>query len=141
MTESHSKVFFAPFVGNEADPLLKFSDGVFHEECFRRDPLANAAQQRWREFTEQNKPAQRRCYVCQQSITNPDDYFPLGHLTDDASHPLHRFNYAHFHRACLNGWSELPLVSAFATKQLESGAWKGKGMQGLVNALKAAQTK
>ena len=140
MVKGQKVVAFSPFVTNEADPLSFFSDCVFHAECFQNHPQAADAEARHHEALEKNKPASRRCLVCSQPITTPDDYFPLGYLTDDAAHPLHRFNFAHFHRACVNRWPELQHVTDFATKQLESGAWKGKGMQRLVNALKAGKT-
>src|SRR6266849_7238339 len=91
--EGQNKVMFSPFVSNEADPLFPFNDGVFHSECFQNHPLAHAAKTRYAEVRDKSKPENRRCPVCRQMITDPDDYLPIGHLTDDVSHPLYRFNY------------------------------------------------
>jgi hypothetical protein len=131
MLNEHSVVTFSPFVANEADPLFFFSDGAFHSECFHKHPLADKAEIRHREVLESRKPINRRCLICGNLITEPNDYLPFGHLTDDATHPLHRFNYSHVHRSCLPRWSELSLVYELAAKELASGAWKGKGMQWL----------
>ena len=141
MLKGQKTVTFSPFVANESDPLWKFSDGAFHEECFQRDPLADAAERRWREFDERRAPAHRRCYICEKPITNPDDYVPFVHLTDDPSHPLHRLNFAAFHRSCLRRWSDLGLVYEIAVTQMRVGAWKGRGMQWLIDTLKDAQGK
>jgi hypothetical protein len=139
IADGQRAVGFPAFVSNEADPLWKFSDGAFHEDCVRRDDLAIAAERRLQRIRENNQPGRRRCRVCQRSITDPEDYFPLGHLTDDAEHPLHRFNFLHLHRTCLGRWSELGLVAELASKQLESGEWKGEGMERLEKSLRAAR--
>jgi hypothetical protein len=141
LLEGQEKVAFSTFVANEADPLWKFSDGVFHVECFNRDSLADSAEKRWREFSEHRISSLRRCHVCGQPIENPDDYFALGHLTNDSSHPLYRLNFAVFHRSHLAHWPELASIYQLASAQVKSGAWKGRGMQWIVDTLKNAMPK
>jgi hypothetical protein len=135
MRASDGIVGFPAFVGNEADPLLKFSDAVVHDACFRREPLAGQVEERVRELGENWEPAQRRCRACDEPITTPDEYFGLGHLTDDPTHALHPFNYAHLHRVCVKRWPDLGRVRTLANEQLASGAWKGIGMRRLVEDL------
>jgi hypothetical protein len=130
-----------PFVANEADPLFKFSDGAFHEECFRLDPLSSKVGRRLDEMSERSNPSSRRCLVCSKVINDPDDFFSLGHLTDDPEDPLRQFNFAQFHRSCLPIWSNLTVVRNFAEKQVESGAWKGSAIQKLVDILRNAKDK
>jgi hypothetical protein len=139
LLQGQKTVQLSPFVANEADPIWKFSDGAFHEECFRRDPLADMAERRYREFKEHETSAHRRCHVCGKPLLSPNDYIPFGYLTDDPSHALYRLNYAAFHRSCLPSWSEIGSVYELATAQMRSGAWKGRGMQWLVDTLKDAQ--
>lgn len=139
--KGESTVSFSSFISNEAAPLFHFSDSAFHRGCFEKHPSARAVEARYAEVREQNKPENRRCLVCRRIITNPDDFFFLGCLTDDSSNPLYRLNCAHLHRSCLSQWPDLPTVSAFAEKQLESGAWRGAGMRWLVNILKKGQAK
>ena len=131
--EVEQSVMFPPFVANEADPLWRFSDGAFHADCFYRESLALAAERRLAEVREAS--ARRACYVCGEQITEPDDYVPFGNLTDDQNHPLHRFNYACFHRLCLRQWEERATAYKLALDELRSGAWKGRGMRYLVEVL------
>jgi hypothetical protein len=140
LAQGQRTVQFPPFVANEADPIWKFSDAAMHEECFRGDPLAAAAESRYRELRERGDPAKSRCHVCGNRITNPGGFFPFGYLTGDVSHRLYRLNYAVFHRSCLPRWSELASMRELATAQLKSGLWKGRGMRGLVEALADAQS-
>jgi len=141
MTKSQATVSFSPFVSNEADPLFRFSDGVFHKECFQKEPLAEMAKARCVEVREQSIPENRRCRVCGKTIVNPDDYLPLGHLTNDRLHPLYQFNYTHLHRSCLHQWPDLGRVTDLAEKHLETGAWKGNGMRWILKALKSLDQK
>jgi hypothetical protein len=138
MLESQGITAFSPFVPNQADPLSLFSDEVFHTECFQSHPLALHAEQRYRDVLERHAPENRRCLVCSKVISDADNFFALGHLTDDLTNPMYHFNYAHFHLSHLVHWPELPLVLKFATKQIESGAWKGPAMEGLVTTLTSA---
>lgn len=137
LLDSDPVAMFSPFVVNEADPLFLFSDGAFHRDCFMKHPLAAKAEARHHEVVESRKPANRRCLICGDLITDPDDYLAFGHLTDDVTNPLHRLNYKHIHRSHMDRWLELPSVCDLAEKALASGEWKGKGMQWLVDALKS----
>lgn len=134
--KGQAMVSFSPFVANEVDPLFRFNDGVFHEECFEKEPLAELAEVRYAEVSEQSKPEKRRCRVCDKLIVDPDDYLPLGHLTDDTQHPLHQFNYTHLHRSCLGQWSDLQQLVDLVEKQMEAGAWRGSGIRWILKSLK-----
>ena len=131
---------FAPFVGNEADPLFVFSDAAVHVGCFRKHPLAEAVQARYEELRERTNPKNRSCFVCGEQITNPDDYLAFGHLVDDPKHPLHSLNYAQFHRSCLGSWPAL----SDAIRNLESldqaGTWKGDALKRLIKELRLAHS-
>src|SRR5688500_16931096 len=85
-------VGFPAFVANPRDPVAFFSDGAFHEGCFRRHPLATEAQSRYREFRDRTPPRERSCSICGLGITNPDEYGGLGHVTADETSPAFRFN-------------------------------------------------
>jgi hypothetical protein len=133
-------IAFPPFVANEADPLFAFSDAVVHVDVFRAHPLAARAEARVEEATRRTAPENRRCLICGDIITNPDDYVGLGYLVDDPRSPLYRFNYAHFHRSHLAGWSELPGLIAELDKLDRSGAWKGDGLTRIIAILRGAAT-
>jgi hypothetical protein len=91
---------------------------------------------RYKEVLENSKPSNRRCLVCGQVITNPDDYLGLGLLTDDRAHPLYQYNHLHIHRSCLRKWPKRSEVADFAARQLETGKWKGKAMERLLATLR-----
>jgi endogenous inhibitor of DNA gyrase (YacG/DUF329 family) len=131
-------VLFPSFVANEADPLWRFSGRAFHEDCIQRDPLASAANLRLAQFNERRGPSNRQCQICNRTVTNPDEFVPFGHLTDDRCHALFKLNFAVFHRSCLPNWPELPVVYELAKEQFASGAWKGQGMQWLLSILQNA---
>jgi hypothetical protein len=139
MLRGQDLVMFPPFVANEADPLLKFSDGAFHRECFLSDPLSGRAESRLAEIKERSNRADWVCPVCGKLINDPDDFFSLDHLTDDRLNPLHPLNYVKLHKSCLPRWLELKSTRILAEKQLESGAWAGGAMEKLVDDLRKAE--
>jgi DNA-directed RNA polymerase subunit N (RpoN/RPB10) len=130
-------VAFPPFVANESDPLYIFSDAVIHADVFRTHALAADAQSRLEEARQRTAPSNRRCFICGQLITDPDNYFGLGYLVESRASPLSRFNYAHFHRSCLATWQGLPELIADIEQLDSSGAWKGEALKRLIAALRA----
>ncbi len=133
------RVGFSSFVANEADPLHIFSDATFHRACFLKHPLSDKARSRYNVALESAQPANRICYVSGSLITNSEDYLTSGHLTDDQTNPLLRYNFAHFSRSALAGWKGL---SSFI-HQLEaferSDEWKGKALGWFIGELKKYQ--
>jgi hypothetical protein len=87
---------FPAFVSNQADPLLLFNDAGFHKDCVLAHALWPTLNWRMREYDEKTGPGHRKGLVCGEEITHPDEYFGLGHLTDNPAHALFQFNYAHF---------------------------------------------
>lgn len=130
-------IVFPAFVSNELDPLHVFSDSVMHVDAFRAHPLAAQAQARYEEARQRTAPGKRACLICQQLITDPDNYVGLGFLIDEPAHPLSRFNYAHFHRSCLSSWSQLPELIQHLDQLDRSGLWKGEGLQRMIRNLRA----
>lgn len=129
------KVGFRPFVANEADPLLIFNDATVHSECLRNHPLGVQAQERYEATLAANTYANRICHVCSNQIATPDEYFGLGHLTDEVSDLLFDLNFKHFHRACLPLWDKIVEVHERAAMKLRDGQWQGAAMQRLVDTL------
>lgn len=128
-------VAFPPFVANEADPLFIFSDSVVHADEFRAHPLAPEVNARLAEALERTQPAHRVCKICGERVANPDDYLGLGHLVEDAEHPLYQFNYGHFHRSCLLNWRDLKQLVAELQALDSSGAWKGESLRKAIATL------
>ncbi len=116
---------FSSFVANRKDPLFLFSDGVFHTACFQRHPLSDKAQRRWAETRSRIGPGGRICVVCHQAILNPDDYFTLGHLTDDPASPIYEFNFFQAHRRHLLVWEKYASMRSLVEEFQSSSAWDG----------------
>jgi hypothetical protein len=129
-------VAFPPFVENEIDPLWIFSDSVLHQKCFDEHPLSTQALLRY-EVTRKLRVRPKTCVVCKMDVTTPDDYFVLGHLTDDINDPLFEYNYTQFHLSHLSQWADLDLICALITEARRSGKMKGKGVDWMLSRLQA----
>jgi hypothetical protein len=138
--EGQEVVAFPPFVPNELDPLWIFNDGAFHADCFYSHPLASKAQTRYKEIKAHTGPGNRLCAVCKKQIKDPDEYFTLGHLTGDESHPLYSYNYMQAHQSCLPEWPELPYLYEQVEKLMHSGTWEGRALERLLADLIRAVT-
>ena len=132
---------FPHFINNELDPLSVFDDGAFHRECFNNHPLAEKAQKRYEEILQRNGPANRECVVCKKQITNPDDYFTIGHLTDNPAAPLYDYSYTQAHSSCLPDWAELRQVYKLLKDLHLSGSWRGHALESVLLELEEALQK
>lgn len=124
ISETDETVAFPPFTANRRDPLFPFSDGVFHDACFRKHPLAGRVEARVEEFDRQ-RARPRICAACREEIRDPDDYFTVGFLTDDEESPVFAFNYLELHRSHLREWSEYPRLRREVGAFQSSSAWEG----------------
>lgn len=132
-------VLFSPFVWNELDPLWKFSDAAMHETCFRSDALSQKAQERCDELWRHTPPHNYTCVVCGQAITQFDEYFSLGHLTENPADPLFAYNYTQAHRSHLPQWSELSHVLELLAALKASGTWRGRALDHWISELEEAR--
>jgi len=129
-------VAFSAFVLNEKDPLWQFSDEAFHESCFLSQPRAQQAKRCYELLKDECGPERRICRECGGLITNPDDYFCTGYLTDEPSDLLYQFNRVQLHQRCVSRWRGLsPLYSTLRDYQ-ETGRWTGKAAVRLINHLR-----
>lgn len=138
LDEAQELISFPHFVANEMDPLWLFCDGAFHAECFYAHPLAQVAQRRYEDIVAHNGPGNRACVVCKNEINTPDRYFTLGHLTEDPTAALYRYNYVQAHSSCLPKWRELASVITLIRDLKESGTWKGDVLDHLLIELEKA---
>ncbi|HEY3227003.1 MAG TPA: hypothetical protein VGK61_08430 [Planctomycetota bacterium] len=133
----HSVVCFGPFVGNELDPLLKFSDACFHEKCFQADPLARRVQARWDAHTAAFK--KRSCLQCGKVPDSPDNYLIFDYFSDDEKEPAFRLNLLQFHESCLRNWAGLRGAHEILADFKQSGRWKGPSIDYMLEVLQRAQ--
>lgn len=128
---------FPPFVYNKKDPLYLFSDGVFHKDCLENHPLGLVVLRRVQLHIDNNKPTSRVCRITGEQITDPDDYFSLGYLTDNLDNELSKWNYAHFKKSSLEGWSEIQaLIGSLGTLR-DSGEWEISSINWIIDELES----
>lgn len=127
---------FPAMFPNEVDVLHQFHDAAVHVVCLEGHPLRQAIEKRMAEYQQKTGPGKRRCRVCGREILMPDDYFGLGHLTDDIHDPLFQFNYAHFHRSHLFAWSERPILIRELSRLEKSEKWKCDGLKQIIKELR-----
>lgn len=126
---------FPSFVNNEADPLMIFSDSIFHKSCFNQHPLAEKALLRLKEFRDCLSPGNRVCIICHQKIQNPDEYLSFPYFTENVNHPLNQYNYAQFHRSCASTWPQLPCIVELLKEIRAAGVYTGNGIDDLIDSL------
>jgi predicted nucleic acid-binding Zn ribbon protein len=131
---------FSAIFPNEAEPLHIFHDAVAHEVCFKKHPLRKAAEKRVADYRQNASPRHRHCRVCGQEILNPDDHLGLGHLTDDPNLPIGQYNFAQFHRSCVQNWQERSKALALLENMIEKGEWRGNGLHILIENLRKFTT-
>jgi hypothetical protein len=129
---------FPPFVDNECDALYFFCDAVFHKTCVDKHPLGQAAIQRLELIRKLTSNNGKKCFVCQDSLDNPNDYFMLGFFTDKKEDPLYTLNCKAFHKRCLSKWEGLKSTYKLLYDMYNSQMWKGWGPKLILRDLKRA---
>lgn len=134
--ESDPTVAFPAFIVNEADPLFLFSDAAFHESCFLKHPLSKEVMQLYNKWLSETGPGNRKCAVCGEEITDPDDYVLIDHLTHQPSSPSFKYNFTHLHRSHLNDWPDRLDLIDLLEGHADLEDWKGEYLKDLVATLK-----
>lgn len=104
ISSSDPYVAFPAFVLDPEDPLFRYSDGVFHEECFRRCHDSAVFLARLAEWTARTGPGKRKCAHCGAEIMEPDDCLLIDYLCEPQEHAAGAFNYTYLHRSHLQAW-------------------------------------
>jgi hypothetical protein len=60
------------------------------------------------------------------------------HLTEDKSHPLHRFNWLKMHVGCMSQWKDLGTVYALLEDLHQSGSREGPALERLMDEMRPA---
>lgn len=94
------------FAFDSSDEHFLFNDAAVHRTCFERYPRRAALERRVAEAIENTRPSARRCVVCGEVVTDPDDHLRVPRLTNDED-PGARFNNLHFHKSHVSRWREL----------------------------------
>ena len=70
----------------------------------------------------------RKCVVCEQLITNPEEYLNLGFLTIDSKNPLFKYNFLEFHKQHFSQWSEKWEMQSQLRQQKDDKLWSGNSL-------------
>ena len=136
IAEGEDALTFPAFILNENDPLYYFSDASFHSACVHKKPIGEKALFWANEWLNKTGPGKRKCCVCEEEVTDPDNYFLIEHLTDDKNHPVYRFNYTHLHRSCIKFWKNRDKLSNLIAEMQASGKWAGAYLDQIQEMLK-----
>ena len=134
LEEGQEFTVFPALISNECDPLWELNEVAFHAECFPLHPLASEAEERLAEW-ELKRLGGRTCSICHGGIAHPDDYIGFPHFTRDAGSPLFPYNYAEFHRGCLEQWEGLPRLVKCMSSLYNSDQWSGESLGRLLKKL------
>jgi hypothetical protein len=119
-------ISFPAFVVNEADPLYIFNDSVVHKECFSNHPMSNKVTELLNELQNSVGPQKRTCNICNNKITNPDDYIAFGCMSSDDLNPLSSYNFKQYHKSCFVNSEESKNIKRLISQTEEENRWKGK---------------
>lgn len=124
-----------PFTSNEADPLFALSDAVVHESCLQGHLSADRLNKRLKEYDAARCRPIKLCAVCGEAISDPDEYFTLGFLADEA--PGAEWNYTMFHVFCLQRWNDLTAVTSWIESEVRANRWTSKYGEWLLSRLRS----
>jgi hypothetical protein len=135
--EGEAIIAFPPLFPNKRDPLYIFHDSASHLNCLQNHQFGANAIARFEQYRAHTGPGHRQCRICGKEITDPDDYFGFGHLTDDDTRPVFAYNFACFHKSCLKD-SSTALYLMYELEKLQgSGEWEGPSLPWLIAELNA----
>lgn len=121
---------------NERDPLYFFNDAAFYKECLERNDLGHEALIRHQELLERTKPDQMTCFICENSLEDPDDFFSFGFLPSEEFYNVLKFRMCH--ESCLSNWEQLQEKYEELKLLRIDGEWDGRGPQRILETLEKA---
>jgi hypothetical protein len=128
-------IMFSNIIPNKLDPLWIFNDAIVHSECFTKHKLYQSMQERIEEHDRMNTVKNRVCNICNNVITDPDNYISIGHLTEDKTHPLYKFNYSRYHVTCLKEWANIEYFRNSLIELQNSGQWSGESLSLIIQKI------
>ena len=117
---------FPAFIMNQADPLYVFNDAVVHKACFCKHPMYSKTVELLAELNTKITPQKRICGICQEKITNPDDYISFACMSSDRLNPLSLYNFKQYHNSCFVDSKDSQQIKRLISQQEEDKRWIGK---------------
>jgi hypothetical protein len=108
--ENQESIQLPAFTWDRQDPLLIFNDSALHKSCFSQSPQCKEVEQVLDDLNSMTGPGNRKCAVCQNEITDPDDYLLIPRMVSDGMHSLFKFRYTHLHKSHVRLWGPLAEV-------------------------------
>ncbi len=107
--EDQNVLSYPEFTYSDIDPLAVFSGGVFHQDCVIQHELKEKLFERFKKIEEGY--FSKICVISNEKLNlsnvhHPDNHIYLGHLVDDKSSPLFRYNYCHINKRYFEFWDE-----------------------------------
>ncbi len=119
-------VTFPNIIQNESDPFYGFNDQAYHLTCLMNSPQWGEIDWILKRYS--SFKMERKCIVCEHSITSPDEYLNLGFLSADSKAPLFKYNFFEFHRQHFNRWSEKEEMQKYLRQQKDDKLWSGNSL-------------
>jgi hypothetical protein len=125
LLEADEIVGFPPLFANRRSGFRLFHDAGFHRSCVESHPLGPRAIALLERFMQSTGPGRRLCAACGSQITDPEDHFGAGLLTEDPSSPLDEFNFVSLHQSHFPMWIRGPEFRRLVEANQISDAWDG----------------
>jgi hypothetical protein len=84
---------------------------------------------------EERRAPPKVCKICGQVISDPDDYFGTGPLSDDPREELAQLDWFEAHIGYLGTWRGRPQLVRELLRASISEDWEGEVLQGLASRL------
>lgn len=119
-------IVFPAFIMNQADSLYVFNDAVTHKTCFYKHPMYSKMVELLGELNTKITPQKRICGICQERITNPDDYISFTCMSSDKLNPLSLYNFKQYHKSCFVDSEDSQQIKKLISQQEKDKRWIGK---------------
>ena len=130
---------FPHFILNQADALFPLSDAACHSNCVNSDAVGRQMLVATRGYYACTGPGKRICVVCENEVSDPDDYLLIGYLGRSTGDALGRFEYTHLHRSHIHEWKQVDEFLSLAKKAINSDQWQGDALYNIIREIEATR--
>jgi hypothetical protein len=132
--ESDEAINFPPLFLNAHHDVFEISDSVVHRSCLERRSYSQLAQAKLAAYNDR-RGSTKLCKICGRVISNPDDYFSTGPLSDDQGEEIARLDWFEAHSGCLRSWDGTPQLIDDLRHAARSDDWEGQVLHDLAERL------
>jgi hypothetical protein len=121
---NESAINFPPFFLNQHHQVFEITDSVVHRSCLAKRPYANTALAKLAKY-EARRGKPHMCTICNQDISDSDDFFGTGPLADDPTEAVAHLDWFEAHVSCLRTWSGRAHLIDELLEASNSPDWEG----------------